>query len=136
MNGETKRRRFAFALAAPPCDEPGHVVAGDVGDQLVLAEELDQQPQAPHVVPARPMLPVLGPITSGDVVEPQRCRAPDLLNLRLGLLAFGRLYFFGFPLGRGLGRAVKAMTSELEVVLIVWRALVGEDGHAGTSLRV
>ena len=53
-------------------------------------------------------------------------------------LAFSSSAFSTFSASRrvrGLRRAVKAMTSELEVVLTVRRARVEVDGH-GTSLRV
>src|ERR1700739_4116479 len=125
-------------MPAPPRHQLGDVVAGDVGEELVLAEELDQVTDLPlSVVGTGMMLPDLLPIASGDVIEPERCRCPaGLLNPLLRFLALDSLYRFRFAPGCALGRAVKAMTSDLEVVAPERRALVAADGHVGKSLRV
>ena len=53
----------------------GHVVVGDVADQLVLAEELDQQRKTlPDVAVGGVMLALLQPIAPGHVVERLRPR--------------------------------------------------------------
>jgi adenylyl-sulfate kinase len=54
----------------------------------------------------------------------------------LGLLALTTLYRFSFAPGRALCRAVKAMTSELDVEFPEWRTWVLVDGHTGESLRL
>src|SRR5262249_12701991 len=74
----------------------------------------------------------------GHIVEPQR--GPRMLGLRdqrLGTLALDRLYLFGFAPRRLFRRAVKPMTSQLEVEVPERRAtvLVLVDGH-GESFRV
>src|SRR5262249_41489634 len=93
---------------------------------------------APDVVRAGQMLRVLGPIAVGHVVELERCLGRrQLLDQRLGLLALGRFYFFGFAARRAFRRAVKPMTSHLEVEVPVWRAAVfGPVEGQGTSFRV
>src|SRR5262245_45510778 len=61
-------------MAASPCDQLGHVVARDLGDQLVLAEELDQQIEAVLSADrARMMLAHLLPVAARDIIKPQRC---------------------------------------------------------------
>src|SRR5262249_10866936 len=84
------------------------------------------------------VLPDLLPPTLGHVVETQRGlgrrKLPDEFNR---LLSLGRLYFFGFTPRRAFRRAVKPMTSHLEVEVEIRRATVSVlvDGH-GTSFRV
>src|SRR5262245_42492898 len=90
------------------------------------------------VVGASMLLPDLLPVAIGDVVEPQRgLRRRELAHQLDRLLALGRLYFFGFAARRAFRRAVKPMTSHLEVEVPVRRATVSVfvDGH-GTSFRV
>src|SRR3954453_5887774 len=124
-------------MAAPPRDESGNIIVGKLGNQLVLAEELDQQPeQRPCVGRARQMLRVLRPVAPSDIVKPQRgARGLDLRDVRLGALAFLAFYCFGFAPRRLLCRAEKAMTSDLEIVLPERRARVASDRH-GESFRV
>lgn len=56
-------------MAAPPCDQLGHVVASDLGEKFVLAEEVDQVTKlALGVVCPRVMLPDLDPIAVSNVV--------------------------------------------------------------------
>ena len=65
----------ADAMSAPPCDQLGNIVVGDVGDELVLAEELDQVAELPLcVVGAGMVLADLLPVAAGDIIEAQRCR--------------------------------------------------------------
>src|SRR5262249_39028629 len=126
-------------MSAPPCDQPRHLVVGDVGHELVLAEELDQERKVVlGAVGTRMMLSDLLPIALGHVVEAQRClRRRQLRNQPLRLLALGRLYFFGFAARRAFRRAVKPMTSHLEVVVEIRRATVfGLVGGQATSFRV
>ena len=83
------------------------------------------------------VLPDLVPISACHVVEAQRCtRRLQLHDIPLRLLAFGLLYGFRFAFSRAFGRAVKAMTSPLEVEEVVGRIRTFVDGHAGESLRV
>ena len=123
-------------MPAPPCHELRHVVVGDLGDKLVLAEKLQHQAKpAPHVR-ASEMLRVLGPIAAGDVVEAQRrARVLGLCDQRLGALALGRLYFFGFAPRRFFCTSEKLTISDLEAVLPERRARVASERH-GRSFRV
>src|SRR5215831_11494174 len=84
------------------------------------------------------MLPDLLPIAIGHVVELERCLGRrQLRDQPLRLLALGRFYLFGFAARRAFRRAVKPMTSHLEVVVEIRRAAISVliDGH-GTSFRV
>src|SRR5262249_40447438 len=93
---------------------------------------------APDVGRAGQMLRVLGPVPIGDVVEAQRgLGRRQLRDQPCRFLALGRLYFFGFTPRRAFRRAVKPMTSHLEVEVEIRRATVSVlvDGH-GTSFRV
>jgi len=90
------------------------------------------------IVGASMMLADLLPVAIGNVIEPQRglgCR--QLCDQPLRLLALGRFYFFGFAARRAFRRAVKPMTSHLEVVVEIRRStvLVLVGGH-GASFRV
>ena len=76
------------------------------------------------------------PIALGHVVELERSLGRrQLCDQPLRLLALARLYFFGFAVRRAFRRAVKPMTSPLEVEVPVWRAPGAIDGH-GRSFRV
>src|SRR5262245_66116291 len=84
------------------------------------------------------VLPDLLPPTLGHVVETQRgLGRRQLRDQPCRFLALGRLYFFGFTARRAFRRAVKPMTSHLEVEVEIRRAAVSVlvDGH-GTSFRV
>src|SRR6516164_6462398 len=126
-------------MPAPPRDELGNVVARDFGQKLVRAEMLDQQRKPVFgAVGTGVMLSDLLPVPIGDIVEPQRCFCRrELGDQHPRLLALGRLYFFGFAARRAFRRAVKPMTSHLEVVVEVRRAAVfGLVGGQETSFRV
>jgi hypothetical protein len=139
VHGEWRKQRPANAVPAPPRHQPRHVVAGDLGDQLVLAKKLNQPCKlAPRIAGTMTsmMLPHLPPVAASNIVEPQRGpRGFRLHDVLLGALALDRLYFFGFPPGRGLGTPVKAITSPPKIVLPERRAGAAVEGH-GTSLRV
>jgi hypothetical protein len=94
-------------MPAPPCDELGHVAAGDLGQGLVLAEECDQPVELPPRIAgtaASEMRSDLRPPPTGDVVEAQRCaRGLDLRDALPRRLALSALYRLRFPPGRGLG---------------------------------
>jgi hypothetical protein len=129
---------FARAVPAPPRHEPRHVVARDLGQELVLAKKLNQQ-REPVLGAIRPgvMLPDLLPVALGHIVELERgLGRRQLRDQPLRLLALGRLYFFGFAARRAFRRAVKPMTSDLEVEVPIWRARAAIERHAGESLRV
>src|SRR5262249_55230595 len=126
-------------MPAPPRNQPRHVVAGDLSQELVLAEELDQERQPVlGTVSSSMMLPDFLPVPIGDVIEAQRGlgRRP-LRDKPRRFLSLARLYFFGFAPRRAFRRAVKPMTSHLEVEVEIRRAAVSVlvDGH-GTSFRV
>src|SRR6516162_7265468 len=93
---------------------------------------------APDVGRAGQMLRVLGPVAVGHVVELERCLGRrQLHDQRPRLLALSRLYLFGFAARRAFRRAVKPMTSHLEVVVEIRRAAVfGLVGGQETSFRV
>jgi hypothetical protein len=57
---------------------------------------------------------------------PRRLRLGDVL---LGLLALGGFYLLRFALGGGFRRAVKAMTSPLEIVVVERRTFWAVDRH-------
>jgi hypothetical protein len=58
-------------MPPPPCDQLGHVVAGDLGQQFVLAQKVDEQGEPVLAADrARMVLPDLGEPTVGHVVEP------------------------------------------------------------------
>src|SRR5437868_11865797 len=124
-------------MPASPRDQPRHVVAANLGQELVLAKELDQQREPMlGAVGTRVMLPALTPIPPRHIVEAQRgARGRGLRNVLLGPFALGGLYFFRVPPSRAFGRAVKAMTSDLEVEVPIWRARAAIERHAGESLR-
>jgi len=124
-------------MPAPPCHQPGDIVVGNVGDQLVLAEKLDRIAQLPFgVAGSRMVLSDFLPVTPSHVIEPQRrARGLGLRNGLLRLLALGALYRFGFTPGRGFGAAVKAMTVDSELEVEERRARLAVEGH-GSSLRV
>jgi len=80
------------------------------------------------------MLPDLGPVTRGHVLQAQRRASRlDLRDQLPGLLALAALYRFGFALGGGLRGAVKSMSCELEIELPERRARVFVDGHGDES---
>src|SRR5215831_13048685 len=126
-------------MTAPPRHEARHVVTGNVGEKLILTEEFDHERKLVlGAVRPRMMLADLLPIALGNVVELERgLGRRQLRDQRPRLLALGRLYFFGFAARRAFRRAVKPMTSHLEVEMEVRRATVSVlvDGH-GTSFRV
>src|SRR5262245_45339001 len=125
-------------MPAPPRHQLGHVVACYLGQQFVFAEELDQQFES--VLGANStgmMLANLLPVAARHIVEPQRCARSFRLRHQLaGALALLSLNYFGFALVGFLGRAEKATTVDLEIVLPERGARVASDGHAGESLRV
>src|SRR5262249_61958149 len=104
-------------MIAPPRDQSRHVVARDFGQQLVLAEKLNQQRESMLAV-TRPsvVLSDLVPVAIRHVIQAQR--SPGRRQLRdqsRCLLALGLLYFFGFSARRACRLAVTPMTSRLEV---------------------
>src|SRR5262249_5081693 len=121
-------------MPAPPRHQLGHVVVGDLGDKLVLAEEVNQQAkQRPRVRRPGKVLRVFLPVTPRDIVKPQRrARGFGLRNELLGALTFGPLYGLGFPPGRLLRRSEKATTSDLEIVLPERGARVASAGHGAS----
>src|SRR5262245_40445593 len=124
-------------MPAPPCHQFGHVIVSDLGHQFVLAEIVEQDSQQPFGL-QRPgqMLCVFGPIAPRHIVEPQRgVRVLGLRDQQLRALALLPLYRFGFPLVGLLGRAEKATTSDLKIVLPERGARVASDGH-GVTFRV
>jgi hypothetical protein len=124
-------------MAAPPCDERAHVVIGEVGDELVLAEERDEERKPLPDVVAGSVVLCLCPESTSNVVElERRASRLDLGDVLLRPLALGALYGFGLTPDRGFGAAVKAMTPAPEVELPIRRARVFIDGHVGASLRV
>src|SRR5262249_29721255 len=105
---------------------------------MFFTKKLEDQPDPPPQFRAREMLPGLAPVAPGHIVEPQR--GPRMLGLRdqrLGTLALDRLYLLGFAPRRLFCRAVKPMTSQLEVEVPERRAAVPVliDGH-GVTFRV
>src|SRR5262245_62865605 len=126
-------------MSAPPRNQLRHVVVSDLSQELVLAEEIDQERQPVlGTVSSSVMLPDLLPVPIGDVVEAQRgLGRRQLRDEPRRLLALGRLYLFGFAARRTFRRAVKPMTSHLEVEVPVRRSAVSVlvDGH-GASFRV
>src|SRR6516225_2054318 len=124
-------------MAAPRRDELRHVVVGDLGDELILAEKVQHEAEiCPRVGGACEVLRVLGPIAPGDVVElERRARVLGLRDQRPRALALDRLYFLGFALVRLLCTSEKLTTSDLESILPERRARVATDGH-GRSFRV
>ena len=106
VDRERRNQRAAFTtMTAPPRHQPDHVIVADVGDDLVLAEEVEQQAdQVPRTVGADVMLADLGPIAARNVIEPQRGTGRDRLgDVLLGLVALGGFYFFRVALGPGFG---------------------------------
>jgi hypothetical protein len=58
-------------MTAPPRDQLGNVVAGDLGQEFIGAEEVDQIADLPPcVVSAGMVLSDFGPISPGNVIEP------------------------------------------------------------------
>jgi hypothetical protein len=131
------QRPNVVAMSAPPRDQLGNVVTRDLRQQSFLAEEFDQQFQ-PMLGAGRVgvMLPNLLPVPARNIIEPQRsARGLSLRDQPSRLLTLGGFYFFRFPPGRALCRAVKAMTAPLEIEVPEWRARIFIDGH-DTSLQV
>ena len=109
-----RRNQIRFApVPAPPCHEARDVVVGDLGQELVLAEEVEHEAeQGPCVRRARKVLRMFRPVATGEIVEfERRAGALDLRDVLLGPLTLGRLYLFGFASRRLFRRAVKAITS-------------------------
>ena len=60
-------------MSAPPCDQLRYVVAADVGEELVLAEKVDQIADLPlGVTGTGVMLAYLLPVAPGNIIELQR----------------------------------------------------------------
>jgi hypothetical protein len=75
-------------VAAPPCYELGDLVACNLGDELVLAEELDDAFKLlPRIGGGGVMLADFEPVPPGDVVEAQRSRG---CSSATSALAFSR----------------------------------------------
>jgi hypothetical protein len=73
----------------------------------------------PGIVRALVMLADFDPVTARYVIEAQRCpRRFHLGDVLLGPLALVRFYLLRIALGGDFRRAVKAMTSPLEIVVI------------------
>src|SRR5262249_32286086 len=127
----------SFPMPPPPPHQPRHVVVGDLGHELVLAQVLQHEAEMhPCVRCAREVLRVLGPIPAGHVVEAQRgAGVLGLGNERPRLLALDALYGFGFAARRLLRASEKLTISDLESVLPERRARVAADGH-GVTFRV
>jgi hypothetical protein len=119
-------------MASPPRDQLAHVVVRNVGDVLVLAKEVDQQPDhMPGIVRAFVMLTHFDPVAARHIIEAQRCtRRLHLGDALLGLLPLGRFYLLRFALGGCFRRAVKAMTSPLEIEMVERRTFRAVDRHA------
>jgi len=115
------------------------MIAGNVGEPNILAEiragnEIAKLPLG--IIRTGMILANISPPPSSNIIEPQRgTRSLYLCDLRLGFLALAPLYRFGFTPGRAFGRAEKATTSDLEIVLPERGARVASDGHGG-SFRV
>ena len=71
-----QRTGLAHAVPAPPCHQLGNIVAGNVGQETVWTQKLDQQCK-PVLggVSACMVLANFKPVAVGNVVEPQRCLA-------------------------------------------------------------
>src|SRR5262245_42073840 len=69
--GRCNQRTRLCAVSATPCHKVPHVVVGDLGDEFVLAEKLDQEVEPlPCVAAASVMLTVRFPEPSSDIIEP------------------------------------------------------------------
>ena len=65
------QRAVAALMAAAPRDQLCHVIAGYLGQELVLAEEVNQvADQALGVVGAGMVLTDFEPVPAGDVIKP------------------------------------------------------------------
>jgi hypothetical protein len=134
-------RRFLPAhnpLATTPSYQPSNIIIVDLRDELCCAEVVNQAAKVtPCAVGGGMVLTNFHPITVANRIEIKPDGRTFLFSntfLRLFLLGF--LYRFGFPAIRAFRRAVKPMTSALEVVLVVRRVLRLVDGHDGTFLLV
>ena len=124
-------------MPASPVDERGHVVVSDLVEALVRAEIADEPIQiAVSGEVVRVILPDFLVVAPRRHVDRERPVAGTLLRLDVGprpglYPAFDLLgiFFVG-----GFGRAVKAMTVELEVVSVEGAFGAFIDGHFGTSL--
>src|SRR5262249_60380742 len=71
--GRCNQRTRLCAVSATPCHKIPHVVVGDFGDELVLAEKLDHEVEPlPCVAAASVMLTVRFPEPASDIIEPYR----------------------------------------------------------------
>src|SRR5262249_56470324 len=69
--GRCNQRTRFYAVSATPCHKVPHVVVGDLGDELILAEKLDQEVEPlPCVAAASVMLTVRFPEPASDIIEP------------------------------------------------------------------
>src|SRR5262245_47201904 len=132
-----RRDILSAPMPAPPCDQLGHVIVADVGDQHVLTEVLDQDSeQRPGIRRAGQMLRVLRPVARRDVVQAQRgLGLIDLRDQPPRPLALGGLYLLRFALVGGFRGPVKSMTSPVKVKMPVGRARPAVEGH-GVTFRV
>src|SRR5262245_28502658 len=69
--GRCNQRTRLCAVSATPCHKIPHAIVGDLGDELVLAEKLDQEVEPlPYVAVASVMLTVRFPEPASDIIEP------------------------------------------------------------------
>src|SRR5262245_35598343 len=103
-------------MSAPPCHQLRYIVVGDVGDQRILAKEVEQIADLPFGVPRTGMmLTDLEPIAAGNSVERERgCGGTRQRHLAFSLFACVALYRFGFAFVGLFSRAVKRTTVDLE----------------------
>src|SRR5262249_28043879 len=137
VDGERRNITTVIFVPAPPRYQPRHVVVGDLGDELVLAEKVQHEAEMhPGVRCACEVLRVLLPIAPGHVVELERGAGMlGLRDQRPRPLALDALYRFGFAARRLLRASEKLTISDLESVLPERRPRVASDGH-GVTFRV
>ena len=71
-------RLLRSARGTTPRDQPGHVIAVDLGQQFGRAEVIDEMAElALGVIGAGMSLADLGPIPPGDMIESQRGRCSE-----------------------------------------------------------
>src|SRR5271169_4038345 len=110
-------------VATSPCNELRNVVASDSGERFHCAEVVNDPGQiAFSITSAGMVLASLVPITASGIIK-RHARAIGRRRGVLDPLAFGLLYRLRFPPVCPLRRAVKAITSPLEVEVVVRRAL-------------
>ena len=115
-------------MATAPRDQLCHIVVEDLGHQSGRPEVVDQALNvAPCRISAGVMLADLVPVSAGDIVQLRRDRRGRYPGLLFRPVAFCVFECFSFSPARASRRAVKPITFELEIEVVVRAIFVPID---------